>query len=75
MGGETGIWLPSRFALPAGTSAQRWAARSGQLAAALRREVQIADLGGGRVEITVVDVDAMGRVPSQPHPLGGEDKQ
>jgi len=73
--GRPGFGWRAVLRCPRGSYAQRWAARTGQLSAALRREVQIADLGGGRVEITVVDVDAMGRVPSQPHPLGGEDKQ
>lgn len=54
---------------PRGSSAQRWAARSGQLAAALRRSVTVTDVGAGRVEITAVAPDAMSRVPHQPHPL------
>lgn len=54
---------------PRGSSPQRWAARAGQLAAALRREVTITDAGAGRIEITVVAPGAMARVPDQPHPL------
>lgn len=56
---------------PRGSAAQRWAARSGQLSAALRREVTIADIGAGRIELTVVAPGAMARVPHQPHPLAG----
>ena len=54
---------------PRGSSAGRWAARTGQLSAALRREVRVSDLGGGRIEITAVAPDAMQRVPHQSHPL------
>lgn len=54
---------------PRGSSAQRWAAKTGQLAAALRRSVTVTDVGAGRVEITVVAPDAMRRVPNQRHPL------
>jgi hypothetical protein len=56
---------------PRGSSPQRWAARSGNLASALRREVTIADIGAGRIEITAVASGAMARVPDQPHPLTG----
>jgi len=73
--GRPGYGYRAVLRCPRGSSAQRWAARSGQLAAALRRDVRIVDLGGGRIEITVVDPQAMGRVPSQPHPLAREDKQ
>ena len=56
---------------PRGSSPQWWAARAGHLAAALRREVQVSDLGAGRIEITVAAPGAMARVPDQPHPLTG----
>lgn len=54
---------------PKGSAAQQWAARAGQLAAALRREVQITDAGAGRIEITTVGPGAMARVPNQRHPV------
>lgn len=60
---------------PRGSSPQRWAARAGQLAACLRREVAIADAGAGRIEITVVAPGAMARVPDQPHPLASPSRR
>lgn len=56
---------------PRGSSPQRWAARAGQLAACLRREVHVSDLGAGRIELTTVAPGAMARVPDQRHPLAG----
>jgi len=73
--GRPGFGWRAVLRCPRKSSAQRWVARSGQQAAALRRDVRIVDMGAGRVEVTVVDPDAMGRVPSQRHPLAGQDRQ
>ena len=67
--GRPGYGWRAVLRCPRGSSAQRWAAKTGQLAAGLRRQVTVTDVGAGRVEITVVAPDAMGRVPHQPHPL------
>lgn len=67
--GRPGYGWRAVLRCPRGSSAGRWAQRTGQLSAALRRDVGIGDLGGGRIEITAVALDAMGRVPNQRHPL------
>jgi len=67
--GRRGYGWRAVLRCPRGSSAQRWAVRSGQMSAALRREVRVADLGGGRIEFTAIAPDAMDRVPEQPHPL------
>lgn len=67
--GRPGFGWRAVLRCPRGSSAQRWAARTGQLSAALRREVRTSDLGGGRIEIIAVAPDAMQRVPHQSHPL------
>lgn len=67
--GRPGFGWRAVLRCPRGSSAQRWAAKTGQLAAALRRQVTVTDVGAGRVEITVVAPDAMSNVPHQPHPL------
>ena len=67
--GRPGFGWRAVLRCPRGSSAGRWAARTGQLSAALRRDVRVSDLGGGRIEITAVTPDAMQRVPDQRHPL------
>ena len=67
--GRPGYGWRAVLRCPRGSSPQWWAARAGQLAAALRREVTITDMGAGQIEITATATGAMARVPHQPHPL------